>query len=210
VATPLGVIVARVEQLLPRVSGDERAQRAVAVIGEQAARIGGIIRAFLGLARGGAPSLEHVDAALLAKAAVDLVEHRFTQCGIRITTAAASDLPQVACEPKLVEQAIVNLLLNACDACEGGGNVELAVRCDGQMVTFCVTDDGAGISPADALRAAEPFFTTKPEGSGTGLGLAIASEIVAHHHGTLSVAPRRDERGTKATIELPKLEDSTS
>ena len=57
VSTPLGVIVGRVEQLVPKVSGDERALRAVTAIGQQAERIDGIVRAFLGMARGGTPSL---------------------------------------------------------------------------------------------------------------------------------------------------------
>jgi two-component system NtrC family sensor kinase len=207
VSTPLGVIVGRVEQLTPKVAGDERALRAVTAIGQQAERISGIVRAFLGLARGGTPSIEHVAPASLARAAVDLVEHRFAQSGVSIAQSVAEDLPQVACDPQLIEQAIVNLLLNACDACEGGGNVELAVRIEGERVTFQVTDDGVGIAPEAVLHATEPFFTTKPRGRGTGLGLAIASEIVAHHQGELTIAPRTDGPGTRACIALSKLEE---
>jgi two-component system NtrC family sensor kinase len=207
VASPLGVILGRVEQILPKVSGDERARRAVVAIGEQTKRIEGIVRAFLGLARAGAPSLEHVDPGELARAAVGFVEHRFAQSQVHLTTETASPLPQVACDPRLVEQAIVNLLLNACDACEGGGNVELAVRSEGEHVTFSVTDDGCGISPAVASRALEPFFTTKAEGRGSGLGLTIANEIITHHQGVLTVAPREDGRGTRASIRIGKLEE---
>jgi two-component system, NtrC family, sensor kinase len=207
VASPLGVIMGRVEQLLPKVSGDERARRAVVAIAEQTRRIEGIVRAFLGLARGGAPALEHVDPAELARAAVGFVEHRFAQSSVHLATEVAPRLPQIACDPRLVEQAIVNLLLNACDACEGGGDVELTVQRDGGNVTFSVTDGGVGISPEAAARATEPFFTTKPEGRGSGLGLAIASEIVAHHHGVLTVAPREDGRGTVACIRIARLEE---
>ncbi len=195
----------RVEQILPKVAGDERATRAVVAIGEQTRRIEAIVRAFLGVARGGAPSVEHVDPARLARAAVGFVEHRFAEARVLLVTEAESPLPPIACDPRLVEQAIVNLLLNACDACEGGGNVALSVARDEGHVTFAVTDDGTGISPAAAARATEPFFTTKPEGRGSGLGLAIASEIVAHHHGVLTVAPRADGRGTRASIQIAEL-----
>src|SRR3954463_13880688 len=94
------------------------------------------------------------------------------------------DLPRIACDPKLFEQVLVNLLLNACDACAEGGQVELSVRSrvKGERMAFIVTDDGEGITPEVAGRAAEPFFTTKSEDVGTGLGLAIANEIVKHHH----------------------------
>jgi signal transduction histidine kinase len=99
---------------------------------------------------------------------------------------------------------LVNLLLNACDACnEGGTTVTLSIHGDRERVAFVVTDDGVGISPAVAKRATEPFFTTKPEGKGTGLGLAIANEIVKHHCGSLTLSPRVDGRGTRVCVELP-------
>jgi signal transduction histidine kinase len=208
VATPLGVIMARVEQLLGRVSADERAQRAAVVIGEQTRRIESIIRAFLGLARGGTPALEHIDAAQLARAAAGFVEHRLAQSSIALTVTVDPSLPEVACDPPLMEQAIVNLLLNACDACEAGGRVDLAVSVVADRVRISVTDDGSGIDPEAASRALEPFFTTKPKGRGSGLGLTIANEIVAHHQGVLKVEPRADCRGTRASIELLVIGES--
>jgi signal transduction histidine kinase len=114
------------------------------------------------------------------------------------------DLPKVACDARLFEQVLVNLLLNACDACsEGGTTVTLSIHGDRERVAFVVIDDGVGISPSLAKRASEPFFTTKPAGKGTGLGLAIANEIVKHHCGTLTLSPRLDGRGTRVCVELP-------
>jgi two-component system NtrC family sensor kinase len=60
----------------------------------------------------------------------------------------------------------------------------------------------------DVVRAADPFFTTKPLGSGTGLGLAIASEIAKSHRGDFSIAPC-GERGTRARLEIPALVHET-
>jgi signal transduction histidine kinase len=65
-----------------------------------------------------------------------------------------------------------------------------------------VTDEGEGITQADAARAIEPFFTTKPVGQGTGLGLAIANEIASTHRGSLAIGPRTP-RGTRAAITIP-------
>jgi signal transduction histidine kinase len=205
VATPLGVIVGRAEQLTSRVSGDERAQRSVVAILEQAARIEQVIRAFLTLARGGTPSLEHTEPGELTKAAVDLVLHRFAQAGVSVSALSGAPVPLVACDRRLLEQALVNLLLNACDACSAGESVTIEVQFTGGQVAFIVIDDGAGITREAAARATEPFFTTKPEGKGTGLGLAIAREIVEHHRGTLTVAPRTGLRGTEARINLPPV-----
>lgn len=216
VSTPLGVIVGRAEQLLPKVATDERATKGVRSIIEQGTRISRVIRGFLNLARGESPSLEHVNPGVVAEAARELVEHRFEKAGVRLNVTADPNLPDVACDPRLIEQVLINLLLNACDACDacddgnGGGVVELLVRADSERVGFVVVDDGVGITPEAAARAAEPFFTTKQPGHGTGLGLAIASELVKHHGGQLSIAPRSTQmgarnrtRGTRASVELP-------
>jgi signal transduction histidine kinase len=177
---------------------------------EQGSRIDRVIRGFLNLARGESPPLERVRPEVVSRAASELVEHRFESAGVRLTVTADADLPEVACDPRLLEQVVINLLLNACDACERGGHVELAVRADAERVAFVVTDDGAGIAAEAAERALEPFFTTKPAGQGTGLGLAIANEIVKHHGGELAIGPRhstrhdaRADRGTIAVVELP-------
>jgi len=170
-------------------------------------RIDRVVRGLLTLARGGTPSLERVAPEALARAAVDLVSHRLDAAGVALRLSAEENLPDVACDARLLEQALVNLLLNACDACDEGGKVVFDVRRSGDRVAFIVTDDGEGIGEEVALRATEPFFTTKPEGKGTGLGLAIVNEIVSHHQGTLAIAARLSARGTEARIELPAQTD---
>jgi signal transduction histidine kinase len=210
VATPLGVIVGRAEQLAPKVEGDERATRAVIAIQEQADRIGKIIRALLDLARGGAShsalaaqAFDRASAGEVARDAFEMVGHRFEKRGVTLVSKVAPGLPDVLCDTKLMPQVLVNLLLNACDACDAGGRVELAVDARDERVVFSVLDDGHGIPPGVAARVTEPFFTTKAPGEGSGLGLAIAREIVLHHRGSLRLEPRKDgSRGTLATVEL--------
>ena len=203
VSTPLGVIMGRAEQVLRKVGDDERARRGVEAILEQGERIGRVIRGFLALARGESPTFERVDPAEIARASMELVEHRFEKGGVKLLADVARGLPLVACEPRLLEQALVNLLLNARDACHESGLVTLDVRGGSERVAFVVTDDGEGISSESAARVFEPFFTTKPPGSGTGLGLVISNEIVKHHRGTLTVEPRPRTAGTRACIEIP-------
>jgi two-component system NtrC family sensor kinase len=203
VSTPLGVILGRAEQLLSKSDSDERVKRAAEAIVEQAERINGIVRGFLTLARGESPRAEHVSPRALAEVALDLVEHRFTKANLSLTRVFGPDLPEVACEPRLMEQVLVNLLLNACDACSSSGHVELRVVAEEGRVAFVVLDDGSGISADAAARILEPFFTTKPPGEGSGLGLAIANELVKHHRGTLTVAARHGQHGTRACVELP-------
>jgi signal transduction histidine kinase len=201
VATPLGVIVGRAEQLLSKVQ-DERSARSAQTILTQADRIQHIVRRFLDMARGGPPSLERVDPATVVRAATGAVEHRFEKARVKLTSDVPSSMPAIQCDRDLLEQAIVNLLLNACEACGEGGTVDLTARSDTEQVAFVVTDNGSGISPENAKRATEPFFTTKARGDGAGMGLAIATEIVKSHRGELTIAPNAD-RGTRALIEIP-------
>lgn len=207
-ATPLGVILGRAEQLVGRLGGDDRARRNAEAIVEQIDRIQRVMRGFLALARGDAPALERVGAEDLVRVAVGLVRHRFVKAQVDLVVDSATRAPPVSCDPPLTEQALVNLLLNACEACSPGGRVELSTREEEGKVVFRVTDDGDGITEQAASRAHEPFFTTKSRG--TGLGLAIANEIVKHQGGALSIGPRHDKtpdgaprRGTQAAVALP-------
>jgi signal transduction histidine kinase len=200
--TPLAVIVGRAEQLAPRVVDDERATRSVQAILEQAGRIHELMRGFLSLARGGKPSFEAARPAALVEGAMGLVEHRFSKAGVRLKAVVPEGLPTLVCDLRLMEHAIVNLLLNACDASPPGATVEVRVDAAGGKVRLCVLDEGAGIPKEDAARVTQPFFTTKPQGRGTGLGLSIASEIAKSHHGTLALE-RGEQRGTRAVLELP-------
>jgi signal transduction histidine kinase len=202
VSTPLGVILGRADQLRSKVNGDERADRALNAIVEQGERIERVVRGFLSLARGEVPAFDYVSPWAIVRSSVDLVEHRFAKAGVELRAKFVGSLPKIACEPRLLEQALINLLLNACDACEPGGHVSVTVS-GAERVVFDVTDDGQGIPRESAARTLEPFFTTKPAEKGTGLGLAIATEIVKHHRGSLSIEPRESVRGTRACIEVP-------
>jgi signal transduction histidine kinase len=206
IATPLGVIAARAEQLLPRLGHDERLAASASAILSQTNRINEVMRGLLGLARGDAPAAQRIDPHALIDDAVGLVEHRFTKAGVGLRRAVDRDLASVVGDPRLLEHAIVNLLLNACDACKRGGDARVGATLKGDEVEISVEDTGEGISLADVGRALEPFFTTKAREGGTGLGLAIVHEIVTSHRGRLvfsEVAPR----GTRVAIVLPRFEE---
>lgn len=201
-STPLGVITGRAEQLQGRLAGDERASRNIQAILDQAHHIGQIIRGFLSLVRGNSPPTEQMPPAQVVYGAVTLVDHRFAKANVRLSVSVAEDLPLIRGDLRLLEHALVNLLLNACDACPEQGQVEIVVTAQESNITFSVLDNGVGISAADAERVMEPFFTTKPADEGTGLGLAIANEIVKNHSGELRLTPR-PQGGTCATMSIP-------
>ena len=201
-STPLGVIVGRAEQLMARAQGDQRAIKNAQTILDQAEHINQIVRGLLGLARGAPIALQPVEARALVRDAAALVEHRFTRANVHLMPVVGATLPIVRCEPLLFKHALVNLLLNACDASPPHSTVRIDVHADAKEIAFIVTDEGEGITLEHAARALDPFFTTKPVGQGTGLGLAIANEIAKTHRGSLDIGPM-SPRGTRACIRIP-------
>jgi len=112
------------------------------------------------------------------------------------------ELPPVECHPGRLNQVIMNLLLNACQAISGEGEVLIRTRSEGKTVSIEVKDNGEGIDPMHVDRIFEPFFTTKPVGKGTGLGLSISYAIVQQHGGAIEVDSEKG-RGTRFLVRLP-------
>ncbi len=202
------MIAARAEQLIPKVAHDERLAASANAILSQTSRIKEVIRGLLGLARGDAPSAQRIDPHELIDNAVALVEHRFAKGGVGLGQVVDPNLSTVVGDPRLLEHAIVNLLLNACEACKAGGDVCVKATLKENEVEIAVEDKGEGISLADVDRAREPFFTTKAREGGTGLGLALVHEIVSSHRGQL-IFSEVQPHGTRAAITLPRSEEPT-
>jgi signal transduction histidine kinase len=129
---------------------------------------------------------------------------------IEVSRHQEENVPDVAGDPLLLQQALLNILINAEHAIapmSGPGRIETSIAASGdrKMVRLTIRDTGAGI-PAEILpRIFDPFFTTKEVGQGTGLGLAITYGIIQEHGGTIHAA-NPPEGGAAFVIELPAVE----
>jgi signal transduction histidine kinase len=114
------------------------------------------------------------------------------------------DPPLIKGLPAELEQVILNLVLNALDAVDGGGSITVRTRkgrkCSAVLLE--VEDDGCGISEAHMPKLFEPFFTTKPVGKGIGIGLSTCYSIIQTHGGEIQVASTPG-RGSRFTVKLP-------
>lgn len=145
---------------------------------------------------------------------------------IDICVALDAQLPPLRVDGNLLENALLNLAINARDAMTGGGTLTIAATCvvreqitaadggelaAGDYVCITVTDSGGGMSPETLRRATEPFFTTKPLGSGTGLGLSMVYAFVKQSGGTLHIRSTVGQ-GTSIALYLPAIhvEDSAA
>jgi CheY-like chemotaxis protein len=143
----------------------------------------------------------------VVKSAVEAVEPVASARGIRLSARIANDLGVVRADPGRLQQVIWNLLSNAVKFTPQGGNVTVAARRDGAMVTIEVVDTGVGIKREflphvfDRFRQAE--VGTARAHRGLGLGLAIAKQIVEMHGGNISVSSEGDGKGSTFRVELP-------
>lgn len=105
----------------------------------------------------------------------------------RLDLELAPDLPSVYLDPVQLEQVLLNLVVNARDAIEESGRVQIKTREENGTVVLVVRDNGRGMDRATQSRVFEPFFSTKPKGKGTGLGLATAHGVIAGAGGSIEV-----------------------
>lgn len=131
---------------------------------------------------------------------LELLYHQFRE-RIEIKKSYGS-IPLMCCSIAKLSQVFMNLLVNAIQAIEGPGEIEIATGMESGMAKITIRDSGCGMSEEVLERIFDPFFTTKPEGVGTGLGLSIIKTIIGQHHGQVSVQSTPGI-GTTFTLKLP-------
>ncbi len=135
-----------------------------------------------------------------AEHAVVLARQQVLSRPIRIELLKAEDLPAIEYDAAHIQQLLLNLLLNAIQAIDGAGRIEVSLGTRDAFATITVSDTGGGIAPEHLPDIFRPFFTTK--GQGTGLGLSLARRIVEDHGGRIEVASQSGA-GTRFTVWLP-------
>jgi C4-dicarboxylate-specific signal transduction histidine kinase len=136
---------------------------------------------------------ELVDLNAVAREAVALARSSLAEHGVRLALALDPDMEPLRGDPVQLQQVLLNLILNACDAMDANppGARRLAIATaagPGPQACLTVTDNGAGIASGLLERIFDSFFTTKPQG--LGVGLSVSREIVAAHGGRIEAANR--------------------
>jgi signal transduction histidine kinase len=195
---PLGIIKNTAERLRKKYGSDE--DPLFEFIPEEVDRLDALLRRYLQFAR-----LETGEAETIALA--PFLEKLERQLDIpegaseRLILRVASDVA-VQADPAALRQVMLNLLLNAVDACrqDGGGEVSVTADRRGPFVEISVADTGVGMDPDTLRRAAEPFFSTKADGSG--LGIYLAQTLTEKMNGRMTIRSRAGD-GTTVTLALP-------
>ena len=216
IGTPLNVISGSAEYLMMEWGDEKTRPQELEIIIAQTDRITKLIQQLLNFARPARMELAALDLNELLRAILSLTEHQIAKERISVETDFQGGLPPIRGDANQLEQAFLNIVINAWHAMPEGGRLALRTRAIPASdrprrvgrtahagVDVVIADTGTGIAPEHMPRIFDPFFSTKGVGKGTGLGLAISRRIVEDHHGIIEVDSAVG-RGTTFTIWLPE------
>jgi signal transduction histidine kinase len=204
IRNPLAAIKGAVEIVLDPATPQPRREEFMKLMLNEVNRLNGVVSNFLGLARFQRVHRENASIADILVRMLGILEPQLSRKGVSTRTRFAPDLPDLKLDVSQMENAILNLLLNAVASMPNGGILSLATRTEkrdgAEEVLVEITDTGAGIEPEHLPHIFDPFFTTKSDG--TGLGLTIVKRIVKAQGGSIDVSSEPGS-GTRVTLALP-------
>jgi two-component system, NtrC family, sensor histidine kinase HydH len=170
------------------------------IMEKECRRLNDLLTNFLDFARPRPPKFLVVEIPEVLDSVIDLVSHSLDQRSITLSKEIAIQLPALECDPELLKQVLVNLVINAIQASSDGGEISIQARVRGSNLAIHVKDKGIGVAAENLDKIFDPFFTTKE--NGTGLGLSVAYQIVEQLGGTLR-AEKNTDRGMTFSVYLP-------
>ena len=161
-----------------------------------------VISKLMLFARQTLPTRKKVNLNEIVKEGLYFLESRCMKAGIELKRSLSSDLPETSVDPAQIHQVLINLVVNAIQSMETGGELEVKTFSQDDFVCLSVVDSGSGMTKQVLKKIFVPFFTTKDIGEGTGLGLPVVHGIVTSHGGVIEV-DSRPGKGTHFTVRLP-------
>ena len=201
--TPLTYIMGNLELLQnqPASAGQKEMLASIAVGAE---RITSLAQRLLAFSRPAQEEPVEIAVNDLVERSLELCHYQILKGGVHLRKELSASLPRVRGVSNQLETALINLVVNAVHAMEGGGTLQVATASRDGHVEIAVADTGQGIPVEIQPTIFEPFFTTKPEGKGTGLGLSTVLMIVERHKGRIEFTSAPGA-GTTFRISLPVL-----
>lgn len=202
VNTPLAVISTYAQLLTKQVAGDVQKASLAEKIAKQTFRASEIVNSLLNFSRTSTAEFSELDVNRVLRETVSLIQHQLDKARVEVCLNLTEGLPAIRGNSGKLQQVFLNLLLNARDAMDGGGQLTVHSYFTREHVRVEVADTGQGIAPENLNRIYDPFFTTKGAKKGTGLGLSVTYGIVQEHGGTIEVDSQVG-RGTRFALEFP-------
>ncbi|MCR4962939.1 MAG: hypothetical protein K6B40_03555 [Firmicutes bacterium] len=205
--SPLAGIQAQLQLLEKRLSLGGRSedvllQERFDLIFSEIQRMSQLINEFLLLSTPRAPKWQQVEMVDLINQTVNLLQSLCLSKGVALEWQAPAGPRLLFGDEQKLKQVLVNLIVNAQQACGCGGKIRIALQDGPDALILSVADSGVGMDEQQLQQIFDPFYTTKAKGSG--LGLTILRQIVESHHGQIEVFSRPDQ-GSRFQITFPTL-----
>jgi signal transduction histidine kinase len=197
---PLASIRSAVMLLEQEYELNDQAQSLLSAVDGQLGKLTETMQDLFALARPVELESERVELADTVDSALSQLAGLVDTTGRRVHRAYDPSTPPVYGDRHRIEQAVLNVMLNAMEAMEAGGSLSIAIRPAAAGVELEFRDTGPGIPESEVEKVVLPFYSTKP--TGTGLGLPLVARVVAAHHGTLDIQSEPGS-GTTVRITLP-------
>ena len=202
IGTPLNVARGRVELALSHLGAEHAEAGNHRIVIDQIDRVTRLIQQLLDYVRPTPATTQHVDVGVAMSAVVELLTPQATRRDVILQVEVASDLPMLMADADQVQQLLMNLTMNAIDACSRDGHVKLRATMRERALVIEVIDDGHGISRDIQAHVFDPFFTTKKRGQGTGRGLWIVAQLLRAHAARVEIDSAAGQ-GTTMRITWP-------
>jgi len=201
IRNPLTVLKMLYHSMDLKFAPDDPRARDAEIMGEKMEHLNQIVEKILDFARTSEPQLQRVNLNKLIDDLSFLTRHKLRNQNIHLEKVLDPQLPEVMADPLQLEQAFLNLTLNAVEAMPGGGKLRIATRTNDSSVEVEFQDSGEGMTPDQSQQAFTSLLnTTKPKGAG--LGLAIVGRVVEAHQGRTAVQSAKGQ-GTTITLSFP-------
>jgi len=206
IRNPLTTIIGDAQLLMADMKPGQPEYESLKAIERSGRRASKVIGNLLSFSRREEYELTPIDINGSIDSALSLIAYQIERANVSIIKALAADLPLAPASIHHLEEAWINLLINARDSipAKQGGEIRITSRLDGsgKAVQVLISDTGVGIPKANLDRVFEPFFTTKDLNEGTGLGLYITYKTIDRHNGLIEL-DSEEGKGTTVTVTLP-------
>ena len=203
IRNPLGIMRGAGEALQLRLQSLGEDTTMAGFVVDEVDRLDGILTRYLTFGRGGGLVCVPCDLESLVRSTLRNLGDELAAAGVAASCRSLGPPSKVTADPAAIQQLLINLLLNACDAAAGADEPQVEIVLDHRddSVIMTVSDNGPGLGGADPGELFTPFRTTKEKGSG--LGLSVVRQVAEDHGGHVDLADRSDGPGAVATVTLP-------
>ena len=203
IRNPLNIIATSAERLRKRYNRDDPV---FSYITEEVQKLDEILTGYLDFAKARSQERRPYSVQRIARRCLMILDGDLKARHIQVVCDLLPGDIMISCDDKRIQQAILNVLLNAIQAVSTGGRIEISVKATAKYATVVIKDNGGGIPERLLKDVTRPFFTTKERGSG--LGLSVVRTIIEEHHGTLDIKSVPSS-GAEISLTIPVASKTT-